>query len=267
VTNFKVLFYILILIQIILPFQAAANDECPLCKSKWCCQCILGKIIKNIESAFDEYSYQESIAHNIYQDSVDNAPMLSQVTASMGASSLMHMDMIVSLSLNFKHKNGESKPKKSLFDDKSTRIKHWKDLETLASFKKEGSTEWNQSWEQAYQYANSMIPFDYHFNLNAAIALTRLGEFQAALELLVQQLEKEITDLSYKNGVLKQLGFIYYYANNFECSISYYQQALPAGSIISQSLHNIISKIIVQLEKSGTCRAQVCEWFYSLSIN
>ena len=177
----------------------------------------------------------------------------------------MHMDMVVSLSLKLKHRNGKHEPEKKPFDDKCSWISRWKNLEAAASSKKEGSTEWYQYWQKAYQYAKSMIPYDYHFNLNTAIALTRLGEFQPALEILQNQLKQEITDLSYKSGLLKQLGFIYYYAKEFECSILYYQQAFPTGSLMSQPLHNIISKMIVQLGNSGSYKVEIREWFYSLS--
>ena len=265
-THCKLAFSIIMLMHIIFSYHTFANDECPLCKSKWCCQCVLGKIIKNIESAFDEYSGQEHTPDNLHQSYADNAPIFSQVTADIDSRPAMHMDMdmVVSFTLNVKHKNNDLEAKKGLFDDKVSRIKRWKNLEAMASSKKEGSSEWYQSWQQAYQYASSMLPYDYHFNLNAAIALTRLGELQSAVVILKQQLEQKIADLQYRSGLLRQLGFVYYYAKEFECSLSCYQQALPPGTHISTALHNIIDTIIVNIEQSGCYKKDALDWFNSL---
>lgn len=252
-----------VIVFFVISYNAFADDECPLCKSKWCCQCVLGKIIKNIESAFEEYSQDTTTPNHILQEAVNNDPMLP-VSVDIGSRTL-NLDMFVSLTLDFRPENYKLEPKKELINKRSP-IKRWKNLTAFASSQKEGSVKWYQAWQAALKFALDMTPFDYHFNLNAAIALTRLGNVKSAIDILQQQLEQGIIDLQYRNGVLKQLGFLYYYADEYECSVEYYIQALPNGTTIPESLYQIIRQVIEQVKQSSTYNMKTLEWFSSLTI-
>ncbi len=104
---------------------------------------------------------------------------------------------------------------------------------------------------------------DYHFNLNAAIALTRLNDLDQAVDILFQQLhmlEREY-DQAYFMGVNKQLGYIFYRKESYVDAVYYYMCGIDCSRAVPDKIYNYITTAM------GALGEGVCPEFKQLAVN
>ncbi|WP_257266873.1 hypothetical protein [Endozoicomonas sp. ONNA2] len=115
--------------------------------------------------------------------------------------------------------------KKFLTSDQATNaIFGWRKLAALAKTKKPGDPSWNSIWENALGLAFEYAKVDYHFNVNVAIALTRLNLLDQATDILLQQLRRPelASDPQFRRAVNKQLAFVYFRKRDYPGCIYHY---------------------------------------------
>ncbi|MBO9480645.1 hypothetical protein [Salinisphaera sp. G21_0] len=122
-------------------------------------------------------------------------------------------------------------------------ITRWKDLESLASGLKPEDPNWFASWTCAMNFALECTKVNYHFNLNLAIALTRLNQLDMAINTLFQQLPvaEYNNDLTYLMAINKQLGFIYFRKGEYLNSIYYYMLCYDGSRALADKTYQYIT--------------------------
>ncbi|WP_066014533.1 hypothetical protein [Endozoicomonas atrinae] len=109
---------------------------------------------------------------------------------------------------------------------------------------------------------------DYHFNLNAAIALTRLNHLDQAIEILFQQLHmlEHECDQAYFMGVNKQLGYIFYRKESYIDAVYYYMCGIDSSKAVPDIVYNYITTAMGALGE-GDCpefRQLAVNWYHRL---
>ncbi|MGO0305420.1 hypothetical protein ACTL6P_02245 [Endozoicomonas acroporae] len=122
-------------------------------------------------------------------------------------------------------------------------ITRWKDLESLAASLKPGDPNWFTSWTCAMNFALECTKLNYHFNLNVAIALTRLNQLDLAIDTLFQQLSvpEYANDHTYLMAINKQLGFIFFRKGEYLDSIHYYMNCFDGSRALADKTYQYIT--------------------------
>ncbi|WBA81129.1 hypothetical protein [Endozoicomonas sp. GU-1] len=122
-------------------------------------------------------------------------------------------------------------------------ITRWKDLESLAASLKPGDPNWFTSWTCALNFALECKKLNYHFNLNVAIALTRLNQLDLAIDTLFQQLyvPEYASDHTYLMAINKQLGFIFFRKGEYLDSIHYYMNCFDGSRALADKTYQYIT--------------------------
>ncbi|MGI9274650.1 MAG: hypothetical protein ACR2PT_07355 [Endozoicomonas sp.] len=132
------------------------------------------------------------------------------------------------------------------------------------------SAEWIRGWYEALQFALSHTVDDYHFFLNAAIALTKLGRFAEALSMLEQAESKarEKGDHRLLYGVRKQRGFILYLNNQFFESLEVYRSVILGNAEVSSAEMYYLRTMMTWLTRNyeGVTVDRLMVWYDSLTV-
>ena len=130
-------------------------------------------------------------------------------------------------------------------------VARWKELEAVAKAQTPGEPEWCEAWTCARDFALECAKEDYHFNLNAAIALTRLNHLDQAIEILFQQLHmlEHECDQAYFMGVNKQLGYIFYRKESYIDAVYYYMCGIDSSKAVPDIVYNYITTALGALGK------------------
>ncbi|WP_422449749.1 MULTISPECIES: hypothetical protein [unclassified Endozoicomonas] len=122
-------------------------------------------------------------------------------------------------------------------------ITRWKDLESLAASLKPGDPNWFASWTCALNFALECKKLNYHFNLNVAIALTRLNQLDLAIDTLFQQLSvhEYANEHTYFMAINKQLGFIFFRKGEYLDSIHYYMNCFDGSRALADKTYQYIT--------------------------
>ena len=121
-------------------------------------------------------------------------------------------------------------------------VGYWHRLMKRADSYPPGSEAWNTIWERAYQFALRHIGSDYHFYLNAAIALSRLGRFKEALFLLIQAEKNGQGDEDFLCAVKKQVAFVLYMKKYYFESLQLYRSVYGGHAQVSASEMKYLKK-------------------------
>ncbi|WP_257296169.1 hypothetical protein [Endozoicomonas sp. YOMI1] len=147
-------------------------------------------------------------------------------------------------------------------------ITRWKELEALAASLTPEDPHWYQAWTCAMVFALECAKVDYHFNLNVAIALTRLNQLDQAIDTLFQQLRaaEYANDQPYLTAVNKQLGFIYFRKGEYLDSIHYYMRCFDGSKAIADKPYGYITTAMSAFEDGVNTefRRSALDWYRQL---
>ena len=151
-------------------------------------------------------------------------------------------------------------------------VGHWCQLIEQANRLPSCSEAWNAIWKEAYEFALPHAESDYHFYLNAAIALSRLKRFNEALLLLLQAEKNGQGDEVFLLAVIKQAAFVLYMKKFYFKSLQLYRSVYGGHAQVSAKLMEYIKEMMHWLRLRPTNEAERIEvnrisaWFDSLTV-
>lgn len=147
-------------------------------------------------------------------------------------------------------------------------VAQWKEMEAMAMAQKPDTPQWHEAWACARDFALECAKVDYHFYLNAAIALTRLNLLDQAIYILLQQLSNPelVNDQAFLLGVNKQLGFIYFRKGKYADSIRYYMRCFDGSRAVADKTYGYIcvSMEFVKRSVNPEFTRSAFDWFRQL---